>query len=135
MSIAAHLDKHFIGFESVNPNNRSSLGGKSKGNAVARRARPSGRFARQGSGWWGFLLWALTQVRPETFQAMWEFIRTSELRQRQHDDADPIPGHAFPRGCSSGESRPAGIPWSHYDTAHLTFVPKNFTVEEFARRL
>jgi hypothetical protein len=33
MSVAAHLDKHFIGFESVNPDNRSSLGGKSKGNA------------------------------------------------------------------------------------------------------
>ena len=29
MSIAAHLDKHFIGFESVYPDNRSSLGGKS----------------------------------------------------------------------------------------------------------
>ena len=33
MSVAAHLDKHFIGFESVNPDNRSSLGGKSKGMA------------------------------------------------------------------------------------------------------
>ena len=33
MSVAAHLDKHFIGFESINPDNRSSLGGKSKGQA------------------------------------------------------------------------------------------------------
>ena len=34
MGRAAGLDKHFVGFESVNPDNRSSLGGKSKGIAM-----------------------------------------------------------------------------------------------------
>jgi hypothetical protein len=28
------------------------------------------------------------------------------------------------------EGRLLDAPWSYYDTAHVTFIPKNFTVEE-----
>ena len=34
------------------------------------------------------------------------------------------------RDLVESEGRLLEMPWSHYDTAHVTFVPKNFTVDE-----
>jgi radical SAM superfamily enzyme YgiQ (UPF0313 family) len=128
MSVAAHLDKHFIGFESVNPNNRASLGGKSKGNAD--QTREAIRAIRKtGVGVVGLFVMGFDSDTPETFQAMWEFIRTSELDSVSTTMLTPYPGTPF-REVVERENRLLDSPWSHYDTAHLTFVPKNFTVEE-----
>ena len=128
MSVAAHLDKHFIGFESVNPDNRSSLGGKSKG--VASSAEDAIRIIRShGVGVVGLFVMGFDEDTPATFQAMWDFIRNSELDSISTTMLTPYPGTPF-RDVVERENRLLDVPWSHYDTAHVTFIPKNFTVDE-----
>ncbi|MCB0110366.1 MAG: B12-binding domain-containing radical SAM protein [Caldilineaceae bacterium] len=128
MSIAAHLDKHFIGFESVNPDNRSELDGKSKG--VALQATEAIRTIREtGVGVVGLFVMGFDEDTPATFQAMWEFIRASELDSASVTMLTPYPGTPF-RAQVEAENRLLDLPWSHYDTAHVTFEPKNFTVDE-----
>ena len=128
MSRAAHLDKHFIGFESVNPNNRSELGGKSKG--VALNAVEAIRTIRAtGVGVVGLFVMGFDEDTPATFQAMWDFIRTSELDSISTTMLTPFTGTPF-REQLVKENRLLEMPWRYYDTAHVTFQPKNFTVEE-----
>ena len=128
MSRAAHLDKHFIGFESVNPNNRSELGGKSKG--VALNAVEAIRTIRAtGVGVVGLFVMGFDEDTPATFQAMWDFIRTSELDSISTTMLTPFTGTPF-REQLVKENRLLDMPWRYYDTAHVTFQPKNFTVEE-----
>ena len=127
-SIAAHLDKHFIGFESVNPDNRKELGGKSKGQALS--ATDAIKVIRDtGVGVVGLFVMGFDEDTPETFQAMWDFIRTSELDSISTTMLTPYPGTPF-RDLVEREGRLLDSPWSYYDTTHVTFVPKNFTVEE-----
>lgn len=128
MSRAAHLDKHFIGFESINPNNRSELGGKSKGKSqdtvdAIRTIRATG------VGVVGLFVMGFDEDTPETFQAMWDFIRTSELDSISTTMLTPFPGTPF-RDELIRENRLLDMPWRYYDTAHVTFQPKNFSVEE-----
>jgi radical SAM superfamily enzyme YgiQ (UPF0313 family) len=128
MSRAAHLDKHFIGFESVNPDNRRELGGKSKG--VASNATEAIRTIRAtGVGVVGLFVMGFDEDTPATFQAMWDFIRTSELDSISTTMLTPFPKTPF-REQLERENRLLDMPWSTYDTAHVTFIPKNFTVEE-----
>ncbi|MEZ4659883.1 MAG: radical SAM protein [Caldilineaceae bacterium] len=127
-SVAAHLDKHFIGFESVNPDNRRELGGKSKG--VANSAEEAIRTIREtGVGVVGLFVMGFDEDTPATFQAMWDFIRNSDLDSISTTMLTPYPGTPF-REVVEQEGRLLDVPWSHYDTAHVTFIPKNFTVEE-----
>jgi radical SAM superfamily enzyme YgiQ (UPF0313 family) len=128
MSRAAHLDKHFIGFESINPNNRSELGGKSKGKTqetidAIRTIRSTG------VGVVGLFVMGFDEDTPATFQAMWDFIRTSELDSISTTMLTPFPGTPFRQELIK-ENRLLDMPWRYYDTAHVTFQPKNFTVEE-----
>lgn len=128
MSRAAHLDKHFIGFESVNPDNRKELGGKSKG--VALSATEAIRTIRAtGVGVVGLFVMGFDEDTPATFQAMWDFIRTSELDSISTTMLTPFPLTPF-RDLLERENRLLDMPWNTYDTAHLTFIPKNFTVDE-----
>ena len=128
MGLAAHLDKHFIGFESVNPDNRRQLGGKSKG--LAASAEEAIRTIRStGIGVVGLFVMGFDEDTPATFQAMWDFIRTSELDSISATMLTPFPGTPF-RQLLEEEGRLLDMPWSTYDTAHVTFQPKNFTVEE-----
>ena len=95
MSIAAHLDKHFIGFESVNPDNRSSLGGKSKG--LADQTTEAIRTIRKtGVGVVGLFVMGFDSDTPETFQAMCDFIRKSELDSVSTTMLTPVSGYAIP---------------------------------------
>jgi radical SAM superfamily enzyme YgiQ (UPF0313 family) len=127
MSVAAHLDKHFIGFESVNPDNRSELGGKSKG--VALQAKDAIRTIRShGVGVVGLFVMGFDEDTPATFQAQWDFIRNSELDSASCTVLTPYPGTPF-RAQVEEEGRLLDVPWSHYDTCHVTFEPKNFTVD------
>lgn len=127
-SVAAHLDKHFIGFESVNPDNRRELGGKSKG--VAHSAEEAIRVIREtGVGVVGLFVMGFDEDTPATFQTMWDFIRSSDLDSISTTMLTPYPGTPF-REVVEREGRLLDVPWSHYDTAHVTFIPKNFTVEE-----
>jgi radical SAM superfamily enzyme YgiQ (UPF0313 family) len=128
MSRAAHLDKHFIGFESVNPNNRRELGGKSKG--MAGGASDAIRTIRAtGVGVVGLFVMGFDEDTPETFQTMWDFIRNSELDSISTTMLTPFPGTPF-REQLIQEDRLLDMPWRYYDTAHVTFQPKNFTVED-----
>ena len=128
MGVAAHLDKHFIGFESVNPDNRRELGGKSKG--VAASAEEAVRIIRAtGTGVVGLFVMGFDEDTPATFQAMWDFIRTSELDSISTTMLTPFPCTPF-RTQLEKEGRLLDMPWSAYDTAHVTFQPKNFTVDE-----
>jgi radical SAM superfamily enzyme YgiQ (UPF0313 family) len=128
MSVAAHLDKHFVGFESVNPDNRSELGGKSKGQSLS--ATEAIRTIRKsGVGVVGLFVMGFDEDTPATFQAMWDFIRTSELDSVSTTMLTPYPGTPF-RDLCERENRLLDLPWSHYDTAHVTFQPKNFTPDE-----
>ncbi len=128
MSRAAHLDKHFIGFESINPNNRSELGGKSKGKTqdtidAIRTIRATG------VGVVGLFVMGFDEDTAETFQSMWDFIRTSELDSISTTMLTPFPGTPF-REELIKENRLLDMPWRYYDTAHVTFTPKNFTPDE-----
>lgn len=128
MSRAAHLDKHFIGFESVNPDNRKELGGKSKG--IALNATEAIRTIRAtGVGVVGLFVMGFDEDTPATFQAMWDFIRTSELDSISTTMLTPFPKTPF-REQLERENRLLEMPWNYYDTAHVTFIPKNFTVDE-----
>ncbi|RIK49350.1 MAG: hypothetical protein DCC57_12760 [Chloroflexi bacterium] len=128
MSRAAHLDKHFIGFESVNPDNRKELGGKSKG--IALNATEAIRTIRAtGVGVVGLFVMGFDEDTPATFQAMWDFIRTSELDSISTTMLTPFPKTPF-RDQLERENRLLEMPWNYYDTAHVTFIPKNFTVDE-----
>jgi radical SAM superfamily enzyme YgiQ (UPF0313 family) len=60
---------------------------------------------------------------------MWDFIRTSELDSVSTTMLTPYPGTPF-RDLCERENRLLDLPWSHYDTAHVTFQPKNFTPDE-----
>lgn len=128
MSRAAHLDKHFIGFESINPNNRGELGGKSKGKT--QETIDAIRTIRNtGVGVVGLFVMGFDEDTPETFQAMWDFIRSSELDSISTTMLTPFPGTPF-REQLIQENRLLDMPWRYYDTAHVTFEPKNFTVDE-----
>ncbi|MFN8441038.1 MAG: radical SAM protein [Caldilineaceae bacterium] len=127
MSVASHLDKHFIGFESVNPDNRRSLGGKAKG--VASSAHEAVKTIRNlGVGVVGLFVTGFDEDTPATFQATWDFIRNSDLDSASVTVLTPYPGTPF-RQQLLDEGRLLDSPWSHYDTAHVTFQPKNFTAE------
>jgi hypothetical protein len=53
----------------------------------------------------------------------------SELDSVSTTMLTPYPGTPF-RKLVESENRLLDVPWSHYDTAHLTFTPKSMTVEE-----
>jgi radical SAM superfamily enzyme YgiQ (UPF0313 family) len=128
MGRAAQLDKHFVGFESVNPDNRRSLGGKSKGIAL-QTAEAIEKIHETGTGVVGLFVMGFDHDTPATFQAMWDFIRTSDLDGVSCTVLTPYPATPFYDQCVK-ENRLLDVPWSHYDTAHVCFQPKNFTVDE-----
>jgi len=128
MGRAAHLDKHFVGFESVNPDTRRSLGGKSKG-AVLQTTDAIRKIHAAGIGVVGLFVMGFDQDTPTTFQAMWDFIRKSELDGVSCTVLTPYPATPFYEQCIQ-EKRLLDVPWSHYDTAHVCFQPKNFTVND-----
>ena len=74
----AHMDKFFIGFESANPNNRTELGGKAKGN-IERYREVIERVHAAGIGVVGLFVFGFDGDTPEIFQSTYEFIRTSGL--------------------------------------------------------
>ncbi len=124
---AAHLDKHFIGFESINPGNRRELGGKAKGAADMTREAIKA-IHQTGTGVVGLFVMGFDEDTPETFQAMWDFIRTSELDGVSITVLTPYPETPFRRMLIE-EGRLLNVPWRYYDTAHVTYIPKHFTVD------
>lgn len=128
----AHLDKFFIGFESVNPDNWRELGGKSKG--LTDQYRESIKAIQQhGIGVVGLFVFGFDNDTPSVMWDTWDFARQSGLDSLSVTVLTPYPGTPF-RDQLIAENRL--IPektWRYYDTAHVTYYPRRMTVEEFER--
>ncbi len=134
----AHLDKFFIGFESVNPANRKELGGKARGE-IARYDEVTRIVHQHGIGVVGLFVYGFDHDTFETFRTARDFIRSSELDSVSATILTPYPGtvqrqeleaagRILPHPAPDGE----GLSWAKYDTNHVTFVPGSMTVDELA---
>lgn len=127
----AHLDKFFIGFESVNPANRRELGGKSKG-LIAQYTQAIKNIQAHGIGVVGLFVYGFDNDIPQTLVDTWDFARESELDSLSMTVLTPYPGTPF-RAQLIAENRLMDKPWRYYDTAHVTYYPKQMTVEELEK--
>lgn len=128
----AHLDKFFIGFESVNPKNRRELGGKSKG-LTTQYLEAIKNIQQHGLGVVGLFVYGFDEDTPQTMWDTWKFAQEAGLDSLSQTILTPYPGTPF-RAQLIRENRL--IPdktWRFYDTAHVTYYPKRMTVEEFER--
>jgi radical SAM superfamily enzyme YgiQ (UPF0313 family) len=125
----AHLDKLFIGFESINADNRRDLGGKSKG-SVADYKRIIKTIHQHGIGVVGLFVLGLDGDRTDVFEATWDFVRQSELDSVSFTIMTPYPGTELRREYEAQGRLLSNEPWSHYDTAHVVFEPAQMTVEQ-----
>ncbi len=128
----AHLDKLFIGFESINASNRRDLGGKSKG-GIEEYKRVIDTIHRHGIGVVGLFVLGLDGDTPDVFENTWDFVRESELDAVSFTIMTPYPGTALRREYEAQGRLLPNIPWSKYDTAHVVFQPKQMTVEQLRR--
>ena len=124
----AHLDKLFIGFESVNPDNRRELGGKSKG-LMAQYKQAIGDIHAHGIGVVGLFVFGFDHDTPRTVVDTWDFVRSSHLDSVSMTVLTPYPGTPF-REQLIAEGRLLDKPWRYYDTAHVTYRPQLMTVAE-----
>jgi radical SAM superfamily enzyme YgiQ (UPF0313 family) len=128
LAYRAHLDKLFIGFESVNPDNRRDLGGKSKG-LMTQYEQSIRAVHAQGIGVAGLFVFGFDHDTPRTIVDTYDFIRSSRLDSISMTVLTPFPGTPF---CAQliAEGRLLGKPWRYYDTAHVLYKPKLMTVTE-----
>ena len=124
----AHLDKLFLGFESVNPANRRELGGKSKG-LLTQYQEAIRAIHAHGIGVVGLFVFGFDHDTPQTLTDTWDFVRQSELDSLSMTILTPYPGTPF-RAQLLAEERLLGRPWRYYDTAHITYQPRLMTVAE-----
>jgi radical SAM superfamily enzyme YgiQ (UPF0313 family) len=127
----AHLAKFFIGFESVNPDNRKELGGKGRGEA-AHYGEVVKRIHKHGIGVVGLFVFGFDGDTPPTFQAAWDFIRSSELDGVSVTILTPYPGTVQRQDLLAADRILPHDTWERYDTNHVTYVPAQMTVEELA---
>lgn len=128
----AHLEKFFIGFESINSSNRRDLGGKSKG-GVEEYKRIINAIHQHGIGVVGLFVLGLDGDTPDVFETTWDFVRESELDSVSFTIMTPYPGTELRREYEAQERLLPNVPWSLYDTAHVVFKPAQMTVEELRR--
>ncbi|MDX1522562.1 MAG: radical SAM protein [Anaerolineae bacterium] len=128
----AHLDKFFIGFESVNPANRRELGGKSKGKTSQYLEAIKG-IQKYGIGVVGLFVFGFDEDTPQVMWDTWEFGKTSGLDSMSTTVLTPYPGTPFRAQLEKENRLIPGKGWRYYDTAHVTYYPKQMTVEEFER--
>lgn len=129
MAHEAHLDKFFIGFESVNTGNRRELGGKSKGN-IEQYRQVIREIHKHGIGVVGLFVFGFDHDTPQVFQDTWNFIRESELDSVSVTILTPYPGTDTRAELVKENRLIPGVPWSLHDTAHVTYYPKQMTVEQ-----
>lgn len=128
----AHLDKLFIGFESVNPDNRRELGGKSKGQ-ISQYFEAIREIQKHGLGVVGLFVFGFDSDTPKVMWETWDFAKQAGLDSLSTTILTPYPGTPF-RDQLIRENRL--IPektWRYYDTAHVTYYPTLMTVAEFER--
>jgi len=129
---AAHLDKLFIGFESINAGNWRDLGGKSKGN-IGEYKRVIDAVHQQGIGVVGLFVLGLDGDTTDVFEHTWEFVRDSELDSVSFTIMTPYPGTELRREYQAHNRLLPNVPWSKYDTAHVVFQPARMSVEQLRR--
>ena len=127
----AHMDKMFIGFESINPANRKELGGKSNGVAED-DLKAVEAIHEAGLGVVGLFVFGFDEDTPQTIFDTWDFIKNSSLDSVSMTVLTPYPGTPF-REVLIQEGRLMDKPWRFYDTAHLVYYPKRMSVEEFEK--
>lgn len=125
----AHMDKFFIGFESVNAGNRRDLGGKSKGNLEDYK-RVIRTVQKYGVGVVGLFVFGLEADTPDVFQNTWDFVRESGLDNVSFTIMTPYPGTPAREQYLQEGRLYKNVPWSKYDTTHVTFEPKNMTPQQ-----
>jgi radical SAM superfamily enzyme YgiQ (UPF0313 family) len=131
MARRAHLDKFFIGFESISASNSRDLGGKSKGN-IEEYKRIIRAVQAQGIGVVGLFVLGLDGDTPDVFQNTWDFVRESGLDAVSFTIMTPYPGTELRREYIE-QGRLLSMPWSKYDTAHVVFKPAQMSVEQLRR--
>jgi radical SAM superfamily enzyme YgiQ (UPF0313 family) len=130
----AHLAKLFIGFESVNPGNRKELAGKGRGEAAG-YAEVVKQIHKHGIGVVALFVFGFDGDTPQTFQAGWDFIRSSDLDGVSVTILTPYPGTVQRQELLAAGRilLPQGATlWERYDTNHVTYVPAQMSVEELA---
>ncbi|MDM8531955.1 radical SAM protein [Anaerolineales bacterium HSG25] len=128
----AHMDKLFIGFESVNPDNRRELGGKSKG-LTKQYQEAITNVQQQGLSVVGLFVFGFDADTPQVMWDTWDFAQKSGLDSMSATVLTPYPGTPFRDDLIKENRLIPDIGWRYYDTAHLTYYPKSMTVEEFER--
>ncbi|MEM7342818.1 MAG: radical SAM protein [Chloroflexota bacterium] len=128
----AHLDKFFIGFESVNPKNRRELGGKSKGQMVQYQNAIKA-IQKEGIGVVGLFVFGFDEDTPQVMWDTWEFGKTSGLDSMSTTVLTPYPGTPFRDQLVREDRLMLDKPWRYYDTAHVVYYPKQMSVETFER--
>jgi radical SAM superfamily enzyme YgiQ (UPF0313 family) len=125
----AHLDKFFIGFESVNAKNLRELGGKVKGNIeVYHEAIET--MHRQGIGVAGLFVFGFDADTPQVFADTLDFIFHSNLDGVSLTVLTPFPATPFREQLAREGRLLTERAWRYYDTAHVTFRPRLMSVEE-----
>lgn len=132
LSKRAHLDKMFIGFESVNPANRRELGGKSKG-LTQQYEQAIKDVHAQGVGVVGLFVFGFDADTPQVMWDTWRFGRDAQLDSMSATVLTPYPGTPFRNQLIEENRLIPEIGWRYYDTAHVTYYPKSMTVEQFER--
>jgi radical SAM superfamily enzyme YgiQ (UPF0313 family) len=128
LSREAGLDKVFIGFESVNPLNKKDLSGK--GQATHKQYMDVIKKIRsRGIGVVGLFVFGFDHDTPAVFQETLDFIKASELDSVSITVLTPFPGTPE-RAKLEKDGRLHPSPWSHYDTAHVTYDPYMMTAEQ-----
>ncbi|MCB0205955.1 MAG: radical SAM protein, partial [Anaerolineae bacterium] len=127
----AHMDKFFIGFESANPDNRRELGGKAKGNIV-RYHEAIKNIHAAGIGVVGLFVFGFDGDTPAIFQSTYDFMRDSELDGISITVLTPYVGTPQRDRWIEEDRLLPNIPWSLYDTNHVTYRPAQMTPEQLA---
>jgi radical SAM superfamily enzyme YgiQ (UPF0313 family) len=128
----AHMDKFFIGFESVNPENWRELGGKSKG-LTKEYLEAIKSIQKQGIGVVGLFVFGFDNDTPKVMWETWEFGKNAGLDSMSTTILTPYPETPFRAQLIKENRLMPDKSWRFYDTAHVTYYPKLMTVEEFER--
>jgi hypothetical protein len=128
----AHMDKFFIGFESANPQNRRELGGKAGGN-IERYHQVIKRVHEAGIGVVGLFVFGFDGDTPEIFQSTYDFIRTSGLDGVSITILTPYVGTPQRDKWIEENRLMSNVPWSLYDTNHVTYHPAQMSAEQLAQ--
>ncbi|MBI4787535.1 MAG: B12-binding domain-containing radical SAM protein [Chloroflexi bacterium] len=125
----AHMDKFFIGFESINPDNRRDLGGKTKGQLEDYK-RIVRTLHDHGMNVVGLFVFGFDHDTVDVFETTWRFVRETEFDSVSVTVLTPFPETPQRQSLIEEGRLLPNIPWSHYDTAHVTFRPALMTPEQ-----